>query len=142
MPFPAAGERTSAAAQSGDNLGPRILEDRYQAEEHSRRQRHPQRKSYHREINRNLMDARQPCDFRCHQRPQAGIGKSQSERASGNAQQRAFEQQLSRQTRPVRPQGRANREFVLASIGPHQEQVRDIRTRDCQHDDHGAHQHP
>jgi hypothetical protein len=36
MPFPAAGERTSGAAQSGGNLGPRILKDRPQAEEQSR----------------------------------------------------------------------------------------------------------
>ena len=62
--------------------------------------------------------------------PQSAIRERQPERASGDAQQQTFEQQLARDASPPGAERGANRQFLPASIGADQKQIRHVGAGD------------
>ena len=80
--------------------------------------------------------------FAAYEDSQHAEGEQQSEYAAGEAQQHAFQQQFARNAAAPRAESDADRKFLTAPLGAHQQQVRYVGAGDQQDDSHGGHQHP
>ncbi len=78
----------------------------------------------------------------CRKHADSPVGQGQSERAAGEAEQRALQQQLAGDAPPSGAQRGANRELLLTSIGADEEQIRDVGAGDQQDHTYSAHQNP
>jgi hypothetical protein len=93
-------------------------------------------------VDVDLFEARKIRRRQPQQRANTGECKRKSDRAAGQAQQHALHQQLAHQAPPTRSQRRAQRHLARSPRSAGQQQVRDVRARDHQHQAHRAHQQP
>ena len=120
----------------------RVLEHRNQSEDQSRSEGKNQREPQHPGVDRDIVQARQMRNLRSSQQAQCPKSQAEPECAPREAEQRAFQQQLASDPPPARAQRRADRQFLLPSVGANQQQIRHIGARNQQHHAHRAHQHP
>lgn len=89
-----------------------------------------------------LTHARQRIRPQAHTQPQSGGRQSQPNHASGNAQHHAFDNCLSQQRRRPCTQRKPHRDLSSPADRPHQQQGRQVRASNQQHNDHGQKQRP
>ena len=91
---------------------------------------------------RYLRRARDALRVRHDQRLQRGVAERCADRAADQRQEDPLGQELPQDRGASRAQRRADRKLALPRLGARQQQVRQIRTGDEQHEADGALQHP
>ena len=71
-----------------------------------------------------------------------GVRQPQAQNAAEDSQGQAFDQHFARDSPPAGAERGPDRQFLLAAFGAHQQQIRDVRAGDQQHQPDGSHQHP
>ena len=98
------------------------------------------RKREHRAVERHRGGARQALGRQLNQRVDAELREQQAGRAADRREHDALGDQLANDAPAVAADRRAHRQLALARRGAHQQQVRDVRAGDQQHEHHRAHQ--
>ena len=88
------------------------------------------------------MQPRQARRSERNEQAQPDIGEHEPRGAAERAEHRALDEQLSRDAAAAGAERRAHREFLAASVRPHEHEVRDVRAGDREHRADRAHQHP
>ena len=100
------------------------------------------RERHHRGIDRDLIKTRQRRRSDRHEEPEHHIGERETQRASREREDQAFEQALARDAAPAGAERRPHGEFLVASFGAGQQQVGHIGTGDEEHETDCREQHP
>jgi hypothetical protein len=142
MPLAAPAERASARPQRGGERGGRVLQHGNGTEEGAGDDRHDEREEDNRAIDRDFAQTRKMRRRNRRQHMEAAVGEAEAEHAAERAERQALRHQLARDASRSRADRRADRQLLLARIGAHEQQVRDVRAGDEQHHADRAHQHP
>ena len=112
----------------------------HESEQQAGRQRNRHRQGEHRDIERDLIEPwhRNPIG---HERKQAAMERKRQHKAgyaAGRAKQETLAEQLCEQTATPRTERGADAQFALPRCASRQQQIRDVHTRDEQHQPHRA----
>ncbi len=118
------------------------LEDRQQAEEQPGNERDAEREEQHQRVDADLGGPRQSIRRIGDENAQAGVGQDEANDAARQREREALREELPRDSAPAGAERGMNREFLLPRFGPHEEQVRDVRAGDEQHEADGPEEHP
>jgi hypothetical protein len=123
-------------------MRPRVLEHRYGAEQQPRDQRDANGKRQHDRIERDLAQARQARRLEVDQQLDAAIRQRGAEDAADECDQQRLRHQLPRHLSRFGAKRETDGQLLLTRLGTHQEQVRDVRARNEEHESNGAEQNP
>ncbi len=121
--------------------GPESAERGSETEHEGGRQRPARGEAEHAPVDPHLGEARHVRGRQAHDRVERHGRERQARGGAGGREDEALGQELPRQPRAARPEGRADRDLGAAAGGPDEKQVRDVRARDQGHEPDGAEQH-
>ena len=131
-----------AARSVSATRGPGVLERRNQAERHAGGDRDERGEGERPAVERDLIHAREIRRRERDEHAEPAPRQGEARDAAEDAERRALDQQFAHELGPAGAERRADRQLVLPAVGPHQQQVGDVRARDEQHQADRAHQHP
>jgi hypothetical protein len=120
----------------------RVLHDRDEAEQQARQDRGDEGEQQRGRVEADRIQPRQVRGGQEDEEAKQPIRDPQAEDATREPEGHALEEQLARDPAPVRPQGHAHGQLLLAALHAHEQQVRDVRAGDEQHEDDRAHEDP
>ena len=120
----------------------RQVQERREAEHGAGRERDGEREHQHPRVDREVARAREAVGKRGDQRAESRDGHGQAERGAGCREHAPFGHELREQAPAARAERRPHGEFLVPRFGARQQQVRQIRARDQQDEQHRALQHP
>ena len=113
------------------------------ADQQADQQRESQSEEQHRKIDADLVDPRKSGRRDRDQNPQRAVGQRQIRSGCPQIPAAALSKSSSRRdSSPSRAQSGADRQLLAASLNPDQQQVRNIRAGNQQHQGNRTHQHP
>ena len=112
----------------------------HEPEQQSRRNRQRQSEGRDGRVDADLGQARYPLRLETDERVHTPYGEQQSERASGGSENRALGQKLAHQSTASCPERAADGHLRFARRRAGEQEIRDVRARDEQHESHGAEQ--
>src|SRR5690348_1049131 len=118
------------------------MDRRRESKNNSRQQRDAERPQQHRHVQTNTLQADEIAWTDRDQRLDSEPGETQTEYTPEQRQQQALVQQLSRDAHAPRSERRPQRDLLFTRRRLRQEQVRDIRARDQQHESNRAQHQP
>ena len=127
-------------AQRRLHVGAGGLQRRREAEQQGRRERGRQRERRDSPIHRDGIETRQSRRSERQDRADRPARDEQAARAARQRQQQTLGQELARQPGPPRAERRPYRQFARTGRGAREQQVRDVRAGDEQHEGHRAEQ--
>ena len=125
--------------QGLDHVGLAGLDRGQEAEEHARGHAHDQGEGEHPPVEVELQgEADREGGEKAKERSPRPLGDEHAQGRRGQGEGHALGQELAHQALPARPDGQAHRDLAAALQGAAEEQVRDVRAGDEQHEaDHG-----
>ena len=132
----------SGAAQRADNVRAHGADGWNRAEQQSGGNRCGAGEQRDAPVDRDIARTRQGGWGEPEQRAQRRICERESDCAAERPERDAFRKHLERQPSASGAQRRADRELLLAPVGAHEQQVRDVRAGDQEHESDRPHQHP
>ena len=140
--------RPEARSRIGDQrhqVDTRRLDRGHQAESEGRHGRHRRRESEHPVVEREVQENRaagRPGDRReSVQQTKRAIRQREPDASAGDGQKRALDEQQPDDAAPAGPEGQTRGELALPRAGAGEQEARDIRAGDEQHDGHDRHLH-
>jgi hypothetical protein len=134
-----AGRAAAALAQRRGQRRVACLERRRQAENQTRHERGQQPEANHDAVDTRTVEPWQVGRARGHEQRRCSERDQQAGRAADEAQDQALDEGLRGQASPDAPR-RSARQLAAAGSAPREQQIRDVHTRDEQHERDGAEQ--
>jgi hypothetical protein len=134
--------RASAGSQIGRDPRSGRPQSRHQTERQTREQRDRERERQGPQIEGDLLQARQIRRPENLEPEEATLREPEAEQATHEREQHALDEQAPDDSAPFSAERRPNGEFLLSSVGPHEQEVRHIGARHEHHDADRSHQHP
>ncbi len=128
--LPAVAERSADTPQRGRDTGSCVFQDRDDAEEHAREQRHTEGERQHERIDADFAQPRQGVRTFRDQDPQRRIRQAETQRAAQHSQRHAFDEHFPRDSSPAGAQRGPDRELLLAGLGAYEQQIGHVRAGD------------
>jgi len=135
-------EGSAAFAEPTGGLDSGVFEDWDGADEEACEKRETEREKQNRNIDTDLVEARQPGGCGGDKSPQSAVGQPQANGCAGNAEDETLKEQLRRRSTPRRAERGTNGELLAAALHTHQQEIGHVRTRHHENQRDGAHENP
>ncbi len=142
MPLAAFASATASFLERRGEALAAVLEEREEPEEDSGEQRDSEGEQQHRRVDPDLVQTGKALGSDGDEKTNAPVCERETEETAEDSQAHAFEQQLPRKTLPVGAESGAQRQLLLAGVGPDQEQVGDVGAGDEKHEAYRAEKDP
>ena len=140
-PAPAV-ERCPASLSEMFTIRSRRLQQRRHPEQQARHDGHEQGEQEDYRVEGNFGGPGQALRVRREHRPEASQAERGADGATGRGEHDTLGHELTQQAPAARAERRADREFLLAGLGPCKQQVGEVRARDQQHEADRSLEHP
>ncbi len=131
---------TVTQAKAGRPTSSGCRQGRRQPKRDARHECHRQAEGQHVHVDRQIRKTRDRRRPEPHQRAHEREGETGTGNSAEHPQHEALGQQLRDQLAPARAEGRPHGDLAAAGLSPREQQVRDVRTGDEQHERDGAEQ--
>src|SRR5688572_20337864 len=142
MQTPTAPRASDSAVKSRDDAPPGNPERRNRTEHEAGEQRRARCERNGLPVERDFVQARKRCRAESAQYPERNESKRETQGAAEGRERDGLEQQAARDAPRARAERGTHGELACAALRANQQQVRDVRARDQQHDTDGAEYDP